>query len=102
MIIIGPSGAGKSTILNQIAGSRITTIKLKKKWVMIADPDIAKIGHSMSETFTPNLWISNNGTYYIDFPGFKDTRGDDYRMAKSFFFKMLSQANFYKILIVLD
>lgn len=100
VIIVGPTGAGKSTILNHLAGSRIYSEKVGRKWILNADPDVAKIGHTVSETFAPNVWVAPSGQYFIDFPGFKDTRGGAYEMAKSFFFKMLSGANSFKILVV--
>ena len=104
MLLIGPSGSGKSTIMNIAAGSKIECYKNEKNdWVIKADPDIAPIGHHKSETFLPNKIILSHGEVVYDCPGFNDTRGAIYDIAKSWILKQIgSHAKSIKIVFVGD
>ena len=104
-LLVGPAGAGKSTLLNIIAGSTMTC-KMNKsgKWEVQADPDVAPIGHKGSETFFPNYWQDPlSGNRFYDCPGFTDTRGIDYDIAKSYFLRTIADsAQSLKVILVTD
>lgn len=103
-LITGPPNSGKSTILNMIAGSKLTGKKNEcDQWEINADPIVATIGHKVSETFVPNYWDDSLGNRYFDCAGFDETRGLDYEIAKSCILKTIgNHARSLKVIIVVD
>ncbi|RTK95857.1 MAG: ATP-binding cassette domain-containing protein [Neisseriaceae bacterium] len=104
VLLVGPTGSGKSTLLNMLAGSSFTCKKNNcDEWEIDANPQVATIGHTLSETFVPNYWKDHLGNIFYDCPGFEDTRGEDYDIAKSYFLKTIGDhAQSMKVLLVGD
>lgn len=61
------------------------------------------IGHKTSMTFFPNQWTSPTGECFYDCPGFNDSRGPTYDIAKSYFLKKLAtSAKSLKVIFIGD
>lgn len=105
VLLMGGTGNGKSTILNMLAGSRITATRNPQKrrnWKFSADPEIAMIGHTVSMTFLPNYWDHENMKIF-DCPGFCDNRGLAHEIVKSLFIKQIADnARSIKIIMVAE
>lgn len=83
--LLGPSRAGKSTILNLLAGKNLSAKRDEcGLWQIDGAGVIAYIGHGASETILPNYWADDKGTFFFDSPGFNDTRGSEYDIARAY------------------
>jgi hypothetical protein len=82
--VMGGTGAGKSTAINYLNGCTMEKINRNGKNIIAVKPKsrggradpITSIGHGKkSMTFIPTSSLSSDGFFYIDCPGFFDTRG---------------------------
>lgn len=110
VIVVGDTGSGKSTLVNCLAGAKLTAFKpsnTKKLAIelQVQEEHHAKIGHGgKSETFLPKkLKDESNGRVFWDLPGFEDTRGPKLDIPNTFYIdKIFSNAKEMKVLAVID
>mmetsp|Transcript_28261 Transcript_28261/g.65453 ORF Transcript_28261/g.65453 Transcript_28261/m.65453 type:complete len:782 (-) Transcript_28261:1163-3508(-) len=99
VMFLGNTGAGKSTLINYLMGCEMA---LERPDNPILDPRVivkphshggncsknfTKIGHDImtSETFMPKVILNteNDGQFYVDCPGFLDSRGEEISLANT-------------------
>lgn len=113
IVVIGNTGAGKSAFINLFLGNKLISVKNESEFEpgfsIDLDPkypkqDGPKIGHgSISETSVPGLWISNDGKFIIDFPGFQDCKSIEQQIANVYFIKTwLFNCKRVKVLLVIQ
>ncbi|MGD9109074.1 MAG: 50S ribosome-binding GTPase, partial [Gammaproteobacteria bacterium] len=98
VLFIGALGAGKSTTINMLLGQNFKMVLSKyknNKGKVVLRPaliinnqngnlKLAKMGHiDQSETLYPEAFknVDKSDIYYCDWPGFRDTRGTEARLA---------------------
>ena len=109
VIVIGETGSGKSTLINYLAGAKLTSVKQIKppRIVIKADQqvgDIQIVSGAVSGTAVPDKFFDEKtGITYFDCPGFGDTRGPEQDIANGFYIKkVFDVAEKIKVVIVID
>ncbi len=90
--IWGFTGAGKSTVVNYLLGLKLVESKRIAgefpKWQLQKKEDAKKgatigLSDGCSETLYPHAYILDDKKVIVDYPGFRDTRGDTMRICSS-------------------
>lgn len=104
-LLIGGTGVGKSTLINFMAGKKLKGTRNEEfNWEIGGENLVAAIGHKeTSETLIPNVWESTQKEkFYVDCPGFFDTRGPATDILKAFLMKkLIDEAKSTKIVLVM-
>ncbi len=100
---LGNTGVGKSTIINFLAGKKLTTDRLKQSYHLVdaEDSSAMRIGMgSESETIYPQS-ITIGKEVYFDLPGFSDSKGSVQDLVNAAFIRqVLVSARTVKIVFV--
>jgi predicted GTPase len=109
VIVVGQTGHGKSSLVNYLAGAKLTAKHQgypPELYIDAQQPvgEINIVHGTISGTSIPNKFFdAKTGITYFDCPGFDDTRGPEQDIANAFYIKrVFDVAEQVKVVVVIN